>query len=160
MNTYHHIVCATDLTEHSHFVCSRAAILANCFRSKLTLLHVVEYFPEDKSNEFIEPEDVDPKQYCESEALKALGNLAGSIGCSNASRVVLFSSHSGWREIVRFAMDQQADLIVLTENEYRGNSALSAFMSKHRSCDVLTVHVPVKKSIKTQFNKKDTHLIS
>jgi len=141
MNEYRHIICATDLSENSQYVCARAAALSGCFGSRLTLLHVIEYFPEDKSNEFIEPEDVDPKQYRENEALKILSKLAGSIGCGNASKVVLFSTHSGWHEIVHYALDKEADLIVLNEHEHR--AAVNARnLSKHRAYDVLTVHTP------------------
>lgn len=163
MNNYQHIICATDLSESSQYVCARAAALSGCFGSKLTLLHVVEYFPEDKSNEFIEPEDVDPKRYRENEALKILARLAGNLDCNNAARVVLFSTHSGWREIVNFALAKEADLIVLTDHEHRGISALSAFtarnLSKHRTYDVLTVHAPVKKARRWHGKIADVHLV-
>jgi universal stress protein A len=155
MNMYRHIICATDLSENSQYVCARAAALSGCFDSRLTLLHVVEYFPEDKSNEFIEPEDVDPRQYREDQALKILQKLASSIGCSGASRVVLFSTHSGWHEVARFALDKQADLIVLTERENRGLTAFAPrSLSRQRAYDVLTVHVPAKNSAQKQ-NKNE-----
>lgn len=150
MTPYRHIVCATDFSEASQRACVRATEIANCFSARLTLLHVVENFPEDRSNEFIAPEDTDPRHYRENEAIGQLTEMIGRVGCKNAGRVVRFTTQSAWREIVHFSREADADLLVLADHEHKVPLALStttaADVAARPPCDVLMVRAPAEET--------------
>lgn len=103
MQTYQHIVCAVDFSAISDAASARAAALARQIGAHLTFLHVVEYFPENRSNEVIAPECTDPAKYSETRARNGLAELANRLRCKETSHEVLFSPHSAWHEIVHFA---------------------------------------------------------
>ena len=63
MKSYRYILCATDFSPYCDRACIHAAKLAKESGAKLTLLHVVDLFAVDRSNEEIAPEDVDPKVF-------------------------------------------------------------------------------------------------
>ena len=72
MNQFKNILCATDFSADSDRAVARALELAKQSGAKLTLLHVVEHFPIDRSNELIAPEDVDPAEFRRQKAEEAL----------------------------------------------------------------------------------------
>lgn len=143
MDPYRHILCATDLSADSRRACERAAAVAGCFDARLTLLHVVEYFPEDRSNDDIAPEDVDPQEYAERRVRERLAALARDAGCAEADLAVRFVSQSAWHEILDHASDQGVDLIVVSEHEHAGLGTLVPTTARHLSArhtwDVLVV---------------------
>jgi hypothetical protein len=49
------------------------------YDAQFTLLHVVEYFPEDRSNVQIAPEDVDPEAYREERARASLAAIVRTL---------------------------------------------------------------------------------
>lgn len=148
MNPYRQIVCATDFSRSSERACVRATELARSFGAHLTLLHVVEHFPENRSNEVIAPEDSDPRHYREHEAREQLTEMSRRVGCPNAGREVRFTTQSAWHEIVRFARDTDADLLVLADHEHRAPLTLTATTAAdvaiHPPCDVLMVRTPAE----------------
>jgi universal stress protein A len=141
---YRNILCAVDFSEGSQIACARAAALTECFGSTLTLLHVIEHFPEDRSNNIIAPENVDPSEYRENEAHRNLAELAAKAGCNEAAREVHFSPRTGWHEIVHFAQETKVDLIILAEHIHHGPATLTASTARnvltHVASDVLIVH--------------------
>jgi len=143
MEDYKHILCAVDFSEPSKTAAQRAVVMAHKGGAHLTVLHVVEYFPEDRSNEFIAPECTDPAAYRESEARKALGELVGQLQCKEATQEVVFSPHAAWHEIIRFAGANNADLIILGCHGLHGIPALLGSSANgvlnHAPCDVLAV---------------------
>ncbi|MEJ2643742.1 MAG: universal stress protein [Gammaproteobacteria bacterium] len=148
MTPYRHIVCATDFSEASQRACVRATVIANCFGARLTLLHVVENFPEDRSNDVIAPEDADPRHYRESEARDQLMKTVGRVGCPDAGRVVRFTTQSAWHEIVRFSREVDADLLVIADHAHSARLALgtttAAEVAAHPPCDVLMARAPAE----------------
>jgi len=76
MERYQNILCATDFSNHCRAAAERAADMARRYGAQLTLLHVVEYFPEDRSNVEIAPENVDPAAYREEKARESIAELA------------------------------------------------------------------------------------
>ena len=60
MNSYKYILLATDFSKPAKAAAKRAAEIATCYNSRLCLLHVVDHFPEDISNNWIAPEDQSP----------------------------------------------------------------------------------------------------
>ena len=109
MQPYQRILCAVDFSGISEAAAARAAVLAHQAGAQLIFLHVVEYFPEDRSNELIAPESTDPAKYRERQARDQMTELANRLGCKEAKQEVLFSKRSAWHEIVRFAGQVDAD---------------------------------------------------
>ena len=143
MEGYRHIICATDFSDHCRMAAERAAAIARCYSAQLTLLHVVEYFPEDRSNVEIAPEDVDPEAYREEMAHAALEEFAQRLGYDKLTQEVRFSTYSAKHEIVRFAEEQNANLIVVASHGRYGIIPIlgsTAYGVTHGApCDVLTV---------------------
>lgn len=143
MKSYRHILCATDFSSYSDQACAQALTLAREAGAKLTLLHVVEHFPEDRSNEEIAPEDVDPKTFREQKARAELEQQATRLGCPEAHLEVAFSTHSAAHEISRYAGTGGIDLIVVASHGHKGISALLGSTAKsiqhHVDCEVIVV---------------------
>jgi len=143
MEGYRNILCAIDFSPYSQAAVERAAVLARATDAQLTLLHVVEFFPEDRSNEQIAPEDIDPEQYRMSRARERLAEHALRLGKIEAAQEVVVSEHSAKQEIVRFAEERKMDLIVVASHGRHGISALLASTADgvlhNASCDVLAV---------------------
>jgi universal stress protein A len=143
MAIYKHILCAVDFSDTSEAACRRALELARLFGAELSLLHIVEYFPEDRSNDFIAPECDDPAGFVESQAHLGMNELATRIGCEDATRHVLFSPHSARREIVRFTEENTIDLIVLGSHGRHGIAVLLGSTANgvvtRANCDVLAI---------------------
>jgi universal stress protein A len=143
MNTYKHILLATDFSDLSARVADRAAELAGRCDAELVLLHVIEHFPEDIPIDAIAPEDVDCKEYLTSLAHTALKELAQRLGRGAAQRVVKLNTHSAKAEILRFAREAGIDLIVLGAHGAHGLSGLlgstASAVVQGAPCDVLAV---------------------
>jgi universal stress protein A len=143
MKIYQHIVCATDFSPFGDAACRRAAELGNVFASQVSFLHVVENFPEDRSNEVITPEDIDPAIYREKEAYKLLSTLTATLEYKDSRQQVLMSMEPAWREIVNYSKNNHADLIILGSHGKHGlSSPLGSTANgvvNHAACDVLAV---------------------
>jgi universal stress protein A len=143
MKDYRNILCATDFSVHCRAAAERAVEMARRYGARLTLLHVVEYFPEDRSNELIAPEDREPSAYREQQAQTLLAKFAEDLGCGEAAREVSFSTRSARHGIIRFAEEQSIDLIVVATHGRHGIANIlgaTAYGVVHRAtCDVLAV---------------------
>jgi universal stress protein A len=143
MNDYRNILCATDFSVHCRAAAERAVEMARRYGARLTLLHVVEYFPEDRSNEVIAPEDSEPAVFRKQQAHTLLAEFAEDLGCVDANREVNFSTRSARHGIIRFAEEQSIDLIVVATHGRHGVANIlgaTAYGVVHRAtCDVLAV---------------------
>jgi universal stress protein A len=143
MQGYQRILCATDFSSHSETAARCAAQLAERYGAQLSLLHVIEYFPVDRSNEMIAPEDVDPASYREQRAKAELAQFAERLVHKDVKQEVVFSDHSAKHAIARYAEERQADLIVLATHGHHGITALLGSTANglvhDASCDVLLV---------------------
>ena len=143
MSGYQNILCAMDFSAYSDMALLRSMELAKLYKAKLTLLHVVEYFPEDRSNAQIPPEDADPAQYREQQALALLSEHAHSAGIADATQAVRVTAHSAKQEIIAFANEQHIDLIVVASHGRHGIAELLGSTANgvlHKAaCDVLVV---------------------
>lgn len=143
MEGYRHILCATDFSQTSDRAARRAAYLARRDGASLTLLCVIEFFPEDRSVEQVAPEDRDPEQYRRDRARELLAQQAERIGIGEADQEVAESSRSAGYEIPRIAAGRHVDLIVLGSHGHRGLATLlggTADKVLHGAhCDVLVV---------------------
>jgi universal stress protein A len=147
MEMYKNILCAVDLEQGGKSVCQRAVELVRHYDAKLTLLHVVEHFPEDRSNTVVPPENKDPAEYHENFARNALSDMVNRLDYADATYEVLFTTRSAWHEIVRYAEESGTELIVVGSHGTHGIAALFGSTAnsivKHAPCDVLAVRTPV-----------------
>lgn len=141
--SYQNVLCVTDFSEYAHAAYLRGTELAKLYDAKLSLLHVVENFPEDRSNFQIAPENIDPKEYREEQALSLMSELIQSSKYNDVNKVVLFSTHSAKQEIIHYAEEQKNDLIIVASHGHHGIGALLGStangISQSSLCDVLLV---------------------
>lgn len=143
MKNYRHILCGTDFSAASDDACMRARELARESGAKLTLLHVVDHFPEDRSNEEIAPEDVDPKKFHEERSRIGLRDQARRIGHPEAIQEIRFTTHSAAHEITHYAAANGVDLIVIGSHAHSAIAELlgttSNAVERRADCEVLVL---------------------
>ncbi len=113
MQTYRHILFATNLSPMTEAAVLRVAALTRGFRAQLTVLHVIEHFSVDAPNDPIPPENVDSATFLEADARNRLEHLVRQIGRRRARLMVSLSTGSATHVIVEVARNIRADLIVL-----------------------------------------------
>ncbi|WP_455217551.1 universal stress protein [Kaarinaea lacus] len=140
---YQHILCAVDLNEDNITVAIRASEMARHDNARMSLIHVVEFFPIDPANELVLPQQQEIETQLISRAKKVLSQLAGEMGLEAVSENVVSGSTKS--EIIRFANDHEVDLIVIGNHGRHGISRLLGSTANavlhHAPCDVLTVHI-------------------
>ncbi len=145
MPAYQHILAAVDFASSAEQVCAQAAELADQFKARVTLLHVVEYLPPlDVAYEPITPTDwmVD-EHILVQRGEAALTKLAGKLGLDGAQRVVRLGVPK--HTILDVAEENKADLIVLGSHGRHGIGRLLGSTADgvlhHADCDVLAVRI-------------------
>ena len=103
MDGYQNILMAADFYQAGENTVKMADTLAGGFCASLTILRVIEHFPEDMPVSVVPPEDVDPQKYLTDRALSYLETLSARIGQSGVALEVVVSTHSASREIVQYA---------------------------------------------------------
>jgi len=143
MKDYRNILLAVDFSGHSELVAWRAVDLAQRLGSQLTMLHVIDYCPEDIPPEVASPDDVNPAEYLVNHARASLAALAEGYGKDNVAQKVILTDHTARKEILHFAKEHLIDLIVIGTHGYHGATALlggTADQVVHSApCDVLVV---------------------
>lgn len=143
---YRHVLAAVDLGASAEPVAARAAWMASLYGASLTLLHVIDCFPVDRSNTLIAPEDRDPLTYERERAWERLESLAGGLGMAQCRQEIAVSAHKASREIPAFVADNGVDLVVCGSHGPHGLGRLLGSTADgivHRSaCDVLVVRLP------------------
>ena len=143
MKTYRHILCGTDFSAASDDACVRALELARGSGAKLTLLHVVDHFPEDRSNEEIAPEDVDPKQFHQERSRAGLHDQALRIGYPEANQETRFTTQKTAYEIAHYAAAHDVDLIIIGSHAHSAIAGLlgttSSGVERRAGCEVLVL---------------------
>jgi len=144
MKGYKNILVAVDFSEAGENAVKMADTLAGCFGASLTILYVIEHFPEDMPVSVIPPEDVDPQKFLTDRASSYLEKLSARIGQPSAVLEVVVSTHSASREIVQYAQGHGVDLIVVGSHGKHGIQGMlgsTATSVMHAaSVDVLVVH--------------------
>ena len=144
MGGYRNILCATDFSDQCRVAAERAADLARVYGARLTLLHVIEHFPVDRSNVDIAPEDVDPVEYHENKARGSLASLARRLKLDEVGQEVRFSMESAQHEILQFVEHHDTDLVVVAPHGRHGFATMlqstTIGTADKAPCDVLAVH--------------------
>jgi len=140
---YRHVLVGVDFSSASRSAAERAADIARRYGARLTLLHVIEHFPQDMTEASIPPEDVDPAKFFLSEGRRRISELAIEIGFEQAEQQVLLSARSARYEILRIAQQSHVDLIAIGPrdpsmlHQLLGSTASGVF--NHAKCDVIVV---------------------
>ncbi len=143
MPEYRHILVAVDCSEAGATALRRAEWLAATSAARLTLMHVIDHFPEDAPTDWIPPEDADPATWLQARAREIMDRQCAETRAVEAERVVRLSRGSTAREITEWAAHHAVDLIVVGSHGKRGLAALLGSVSEHvlrqAPCDVLVV---------------------
>lgn len=144
METYQHILLATDFSEHIEQVIQRAHDLSVRYQARLSLIHVVENLPiGDASYGPIIPFDIDLTEQMVDSARQRLAQLGQSLNVPDERRWVEIGSPKA--EIVRVAGEQGVDLIVVGSHGRHGIALLlgstATGVIHHARCDVLAVRL-------------------
>ena len=144
MQTYQHILLATDFSEHSEQTARRACDLAKLHGAELSILHVVEYLPiGDAAYGPIYPFDIDLTEQMLETARERMAKIAEDLHIAEPRRFVEVGSPKA--EIIRMAETLEVDLIVVGTHGRHGISLLlgstAASVIHHAGCDVLVVRL-------------------
>ena len=144
MDGYQNILVAADFSNAGENAAKMAVALASRFGASLTILHVLEHFPEDLPVSVIPPENIDPEEFLTNRARGDLEKLSARIGQPGAILEVVVSTHSARREIVKYAQGHGIDLIIMGSYGKdgilgRAGSTANSVM-RTANIDVLVVH--------------------
>lgn len=145
MLNYNNIVAATDFSKIGDNAVRQAGDLAKLLNVSLTILHVVEHFPEGITEDMIPPENLDPQHFLKQQSQAELEKLRRRLLLKDAIVEVLVSRYAAGREIASFARKKKMDLIVIGTHGDQGvldrmGSTANAIMHDARS-DVLLVRL-------------------
>jgi len=145
MEGYGHILAAVDFSASAEAVLRRALDESSRHAARLTLLHVIEYYPEDTPAGPVPPENLDPIEVYRAGARDRLDELAARTAAWSAEAAVLTDAGAAYHGIIRFTRDTDVDLIVLGytgrwATEALGSTALA--LVRHLVRDVLLVRDP------------------
>lgn len=137
------ILAAVDVGTDALPVLARAADLAKRYGSEVAVMHVVEVIPADLSSEYILPQLQEVQDQLQAQAQTRLREDTQREGIANAVIVTVQGSTKG--ELLRYAREQQIDLIVVGSHSRRGLARLlgsTAMGVLHAApCDVYVVRL-------------------
>jgi len=144
MESYQHILIATDFSDLSQQVLDRGQELANQTKSKLSLCHIIEDFPiADFVYEPMISIDMDMRDAMLKSGKKHIANMAAKLAIPAEDQWVEFGNPS--HDIVRLAQENKVDLIVLGSHGRHGIKLLLGSTANsvlhHSLCDVLAVRL-------------------
>ncbi len=112
--TFNRILCPIDFSESSLKALDYAFSLARQDKSRVTLLHVLEWLYEERSQSVEFNAGVVPlRQYLEDEARKLLAGVIPGDAASWCTPDVKLVWGKPYQEILRAVREQQADLVVM-----------------------------------------------
>jgi universal stress protein A len=143
MATYRKILVAVDLSPEARSVFARACELRGLYGSELYLIHVVEPIVLGGDYDLVPVMPVEIEETLLQRAKGYLGTLVGEMNIADVQQVVEIGSVK--HEILRFAEEQDCDLIVIGAHGRHGVATLlgsTANAVLHGTkCDVLCVRL-------------------
>jgi len=143
MGIHQHLESADDFSRDGANASQCVVELVEQFAVQFTLLYVVENFPQDRSNEFIAPEHIDPARYREDQACLEMTKIAERRQCQDANQQVPFSMKLRSHATVRYAEVKYSDLVIIGSHHIHGISPFWArqpvAMVNRAACEVLEV---------------------
>jgi universal stress protein A len=143
MADYTHILLAIDFSPATDSVTRQAMELCRTFKTKLSLVHVVEFTPMNLSNDMALPQEVEFGQELLEQSKQRLQELGKELGVDQSECFV--TQGSTRHEILHLAEEQKMDLIVIGSHGRQGIQRLlgsTANAVLHGApCDVLAVRI-------------------
>jgi universal stress protein A len=143
MADYTHILLAIDFSPATDSVTRQAMELCRTFKTKLSLVHVVEFTPMNLSNDMALPQEVEFEQELLEQSKQRLQELGKELGVDQSECFV--TQGSTRHEILHLAEEQKVDLIVIGSHGRQGIQRLlgsTANAVLHGApCDVLAVRI-------------------
>lgn len=145
MKDYQHILYATDGSTENNACGMQVARLAQLFNARISLLRVLDHLPFDAPVDQIPPEDEDQIKWFQIKALESLCEFAERFDIPPSAANVVVTSASPELEIIRFAREQEVDLVIVGAHERHGLSLFRGTTTDavvhNAPCDVLVVHL-------------------
>lgn len=140
---YRHILVAVDFMPDRKQVTDRARQLAGAFNSRISLVHIVEYFPLELADDLVLPQDIGLEDQLLEMARSKLAAIAQEFPDNDVSTHVELGQTS--QTLLHWAEEQRADLILLGRHGRHGfsrilGSTASAILNQ-APCDVLAVRI-------------------
>lgn len=137
------ILAAVELSADAEQVVERTAELAKRYGSEVVFMNVVEIIPADLSNEYILPQLQEIQDQLQQRAETRLREVAQQCALPQAKVITAQGSTKG--ELLRYAREQQVDLIVIGSHTRRGLARLlgstASAVLHHAPCDVYVVRL-------------------
>ena len=150
MNIYRHILLALDFSEPEKDVIKKARQLAETFRAKLSILHVLDDIPmpDTPYGTKIPLEEDSRYELLESEKLK-FKKVAHELGVGPTCRWMVWGVPGP--EIVRMAEEENVDLIIVGSHGRHGLALLLGSTANnvlhHAGCDVMAIRLPDESTV-------------
>ncbi|MCL7420480.1 MAG: universal stress protein [Methylobacter sp.] len=144
MGDYQHILLAVDYSGHDDTVIRKARMLAKQYRSRLSIIHVLDDIPmSDTAYGTVIPLDRDSGYDLLEEKKSRLVQIADKLGIEPGDRWLVWGVPH--QEIVSIAEREQVDLIVLGSHGRHGLALLLGSTANSvlhdASCDVMAVRL-------------------
>ena len=145
---YVHVLVAVDFSPFSNLATRRAAEIARISNAGLTMLHVVDYFPEDVPLDVVAPEDEDPADFLHRHAADQLAALARDPSTWGRRRTPSFTvptatslscgrrrTDHGYRTLAGGRLVLRSRSMLIHERQFSGAGDLApdADMESHRA---------------------------
>jgi universal stress protein A len=150
VDNYQHILLALDFSEPENYVIKKARQLAETFRAKLSVIHVLDNIPmpDTAYGTKIPLEENSNDELLETEKLK-FKQIADELGVNPACRWMVWGVPGP--EIVRVAEEESADLIIVGSHGRHGLALLLGSTANnvlhHAPCDVMAVRLPDESTV-------------
>ena len=143
---YRHLLLAVETDKDNQLLVAKAFELANQHQARLTLLHVVDFIPNDVGDTLALSMDHNATQQLISDARDELDELIQLAPESDQTRIDSHVSMGSARhEIVSTAEERKCDLIVIGHHRHHGLGRLLGHTDEsvlhHAPCDVLAIHL-------------------
>lgn len=141
---YRRILCPVDFSTASDRALRYALSLAEEARAKITVLHVLEWFPDQEIREHRHFDVPEYRRFLEEDARRRLAEAVPADARDWCEPVERVGCGKAYREILRVAADEKSDAIVMGVHG-RGAIDVLLFGStanqvvRHATCPVLTV---------------------
>jgi universal stress protein A len=140
VNSYKQILLPTDFSKPSEYAAARAVNLVQCYDSKLTVIHVVDYVPPGYAAAEL-PRSLASEELLVERAREHLKKWVEDNKLGDCQQIVKAGSPKG--KIVSVARELKADLIVMGTHGEKGLARLLGSTTQavmhDADCDVLAV---------------------
>ncbi|PTR17147.1 universal stress protein A [Nitrosospira sp. Nsp2] len=142
---YQHILLALDFSEPGNYIVKKTRQLAETFRAKLSIIHVLDNIPmpDMAYGTEIPLEENSDDELLEAEKLK-FKHVGDELGVSPACRWMVWGVPG--QEIVRLAEEENIDLIIVGSHGRHGLALLLGSTANsvlhYAGCDVMAIRLP------------------